>query len=100
MMEQMTLGEIKRGMKATLRDGSKCVVSNCRWGDTECNSSLVDVNNGDWEGLESYNENMTNKYETSLDIVEVTDRDGNIIFAEETMTKAEAEAKFGIRIVG
>ena len=98
MMEQMTLSEIKRGMKVTLRDGSKCVVSNCRW-DANNVSSLVDVNNGTWEGLEAYNENMTNQYENSLDIVEVTDRDGNIIFAEETMTRAEAEAKFGIRIV-
>ena len=94
MMEQMTLSELKRGMKATLRDGSKYVVSDCRWV-----SSLVDVNNGTWEGLESYNENMTNMYDTSFDIIEVTDRDGNIIFAEETMTKAEAEAKFGIRII-
>ena len=94
MMEQMTLGELKRGMKVTLRNGSKCVVSNCKW-----DNSLVDVNNGTWEGLESYNENMTNIFKKTLDIVEVTDNNGNIIFAEETMTRAEAEEKFGIRIV-
>ena len=94
MMEQMTLKELERGMHVTLRDGSKCVVSNCKW-----DNSLVDVNDGTWEELESYNENMTNIFEKTLDIVEVIDRDGNIIFAEETMTRAEAEAKFGIRIV-
>ena len=84
----MTIGELKRGMKVTLRDGSKCIVSN----------SLVDVNDGSWEEIESYNENMTNKYTDELDIIEVVDCNGNLIFAEEVMTKAEAEAKFGIRI--
>ena len=97
MMEQMTVNELKRGMKVTLRNGNKCVVSGVRWLDSY-HDSLVDINDGSWEGIESYNENMTNMYDNTLDIIEVIDRGGNIIFAEETMTKAEAEVKFGIRI--
>lgn len=94
MMEQMTLDELKKGMKVTLRNGAKCVLTNCQW-----NTSIVDVDDGTWEGLESYHENMTNQYDNTLDIVTVTDRDGNVIFSEDAMTRAEAEAKFGIRIV-
>ena len=94
MMEQMTIDELHKGMHVTLRDGSKCVISTIK-----VNRYVVDIEDGSWESFDSYHANMTNKDFSSLDIIEVFDNNGVQIFAEETMTKAEAEAKFGIRIV-
>ena len=93
MMEQMTLNELKVGMHVKLRDESVCVVSMAD------GLILIDVTDGTHEYFHCYNDNMTSKTTPDLDIVEVVDRNGKIIFAEETMTKAEAEIKFGIRII-
>ena len=125
MMEQMTLNDLRTGMHVVTRDGSEWVVLK----DTMFRSKdiLVSVyednrsgNSGNWLSLKGYNQNMTAtdrefdnfdivrvyqpKYECTtleykLDCCPESDFT-NIIFAEETMTKAEAEEKFGIRIVG
>ena len=92
MMEQMTIKELEVGMHVKLRDGSMCVV--CKLD----NFMLIDVNDGTYEYSYRYNDNMTSKTTRELDIVEITDN-GKIIFTEEVMTKAEAEEKFGVRII-
>ena len=121
MMEQMTLNDLRTGMHVVTRDGTEWVVLR----DTMFRNKdiLVAVHEDDkyssWFDLKKYNQNMTMinrgckhldiirvyqpKYEfTTLDYkLDCHDEDlSDIIFAEETMTKAEAEEKFGIRIVG
>lgn len=121
MMEQMTLNDLKTGMHVVTRNGSEWVVLR----DTMfCDKDILvavheDDKCGDWLSLSGYNQNMTivNRGFDNFDIVRVyqpvfecttleckldicPDGDlANMIFAEETMTKAEAEQKFGIRIV-
>lgn len=117
MMEQMTLNDLKTGMHVVTRDGMECMVLK----DTTYNKDILiavheDECGGSWRELEDYNNNMTNKKYRDDDIIKVyapiyeyTTLDykfdylhegmANIIFAEESMTKAEAEQKFGIRIV-
>ena len=117
MMEQMTLNDLKTGMHVVTRDGIEWMVLK----DTTFNKDLLiavheDEHRNSWSELKDYNDNMTHKIKRDDDIVRVyapiyeyTTLDykydclheglADIIFAEETMTKAEAEAKFGIRIV-
>ena len=116
MMEQMTLSELKTGMHVVTRDGIEYVVLK----DTTYNKDIIvavhDDDHADcWGELKDYNNDMTHKNTREYDIVRVYmpmfeyttikckfDCDEGIsdmIFSEETMTKAEAEKKFGIRIV-
>lgn len=118
MMEQMTKNELKTGMHVVTRDGNEYVL----FKDTTFGSDfMVTVNENDasfWSPLNSYNDNLTSEVDSDLDIVRVyvphyqhnvieykydtqTDKDSvsTLIFAEETMTRKEAEQKFGIRIV-
>ena len=97
MMEQMTKNELDRGMHVTLRDGSKCVLSYCSTDAVDL--TLIDVKDGGYESLEYYRENMTHTTADLLDIVEVRDSNNNLIFAEERITRAEAERRLGVRIV-
>lgn len=122
MMEQMTLNDLRTGMHVVTRDGSEWVVLK----DTMFRNKdiLVAVHEDDkcssWFALKEYNQNMTmiNRGCKDLDIIRVyqpvyefstleykldtcpEDGVSDMLFAEETMTKAEAEEKFGIRIVG
>ena len=121
MMEQMTINELKTGMHVVTKDGSEWVVlRDTMFRDKDI---LVAVHEddkcGNWLGLNGYNQNMTtiDREFDDFDIVKVyqpvyecttleykldTCPDDNLtdmIFAEEIMTKAEAEQKFGIRIV-
>ena len=120
MMEQMTKDELKTGMHVVTKEGMEFVVMK----DTLFvhRDILVtpheDENSGNWLPLDSYNDNLTfgDKEFSCFDIVRVyqpryefttleykldcSDVDlSDMIFAEEVMTKAEAEEKFGIRIV-
>jgi hypothetical protein len=117
MMEQMTKSDLKTGMHVVTRDGIEYMVLK----DTTYNKDILvavheDECGGSWRELDDYNDNMTYKRHSDDDIVKVyapiyeyTTLDykydclheglADVIFAEETMTKAEAEAKFGIRIV-
>lgn len=121
MMEQMTLNDLKTGMHVVTRDGMEWVVLR----DTMFRNKdiLVAVHEentcGNWLSLNEYGQNMRtiNRGFEDLDIVKVyqpvyeyttieykfdigpDDGLADMIFAEETMTKAEAEEKFGIRIV-
>ncbi len=120
MMEQMTKGDLKTGMHVVTKNGVEWVVLR----DTMFHDKdiLIVVHEEDgcegWLPLKSYNNNMTiidrgfadfdivrvyqPKYEfTTLEYkLDCHDEDlSDKIFAEETMTKAEAENKFGIRIV-
>ena len=124
MMEQMTLKDLKTGMHVVLRNGDELIVMK-GVGDNNDNG-LVDLHgatsdNGTWIDLSFYNENMTHpSYRggsmSEFDIVKVynidiyqnamfTDvkdnhiYDSQIIYAEETITRAEAEQKLGMRIV-
>jgi hypothetical protein len=120
MMEQMTLNELKTGMHVVTKDGSEWVVlKDTMFRDKDI---LVAVHEddrwGNWLSLKGYNQNMTiiDREFEDFDIVRVyqpvyefttleykldcSDTDlSDIVFAEEVMTKAEAEEKFGIRIV-
>lgn len=117
MMEQMTLNDLKTGMHVITRDGTECVVLK----DTSFNKDMLiavheDEHRNSWSELQSYNDDMTHKTRSDDDIVRVYapiyeyttleykfdclhEGLANMIFAEETMTKAEAEQKFGIRII-
>lgn len=116
MMEQMTKDDLKTGMHVVTRDGVEYMVLK----DTTYNKDILvavheDEYSGSWRELEDYNNNMTHKKHRDDDIIRVyapiyeyttlaykfdcIEGMSNIIFAEETMTKAEAEQKFGIRIV-
>lgn len=117
MMEQMTLNDLKTGMHVVARDGIEYMVLK----DTVYNKDILiavheDECGGSWREFEDYNNNMTNKNHRDDDIIKVyapiyqyTILDykfdclhegiADMIFAEETMTKEEAEQKFGIRIV-
>lgn len=117
MMEQMTLNDLKTGMHVVTRDGIEWVVLK----DTTYNKDILiavqeDEYNGCWCELEGYNNNMTHKTKHDNDIIRVYTpiyeyttlqykydccHEGlaDMVFAEEAMTKAEAEQKFGIRIV-
>jgi hypothetical protein len=121
MMEQMTINDLKTGMHVVTRDGSEWVVlRDTMFRDKDI---LVAVHEddkcGNWLGLNRYNQNMTtiDREFDDFDIVRVyqpvyecttlkykldtcPDSDlVNMLFAEEIMTKAEAEQKFGIRII-
>ena len=121
MMEQMTKNDLRTGMHVVTKDGSEWVVlRDTMFRDKDI---LVAVHEddkcGNWFGLNIYNQNMTtiNRELDNFDIVRVyqpfyecttleykldccpEDDLADMIFAEETMTKAEAEQKFGIRIV-
>ena len=120
MMEQMTLNDLKTGMHVVTRGGMEFVVlKDTLFADGDI---LVtpheDDNSGNWLPLDKYNDNLTfgnaefccfdivrayqPKYEcTTLEYkLDTSDADlSDMIFAEEVMTKAEAEQKFGIRIV-
>lgn len=122
MMEQMTLNDLKTGMHVVIRSGMEFVIlRDTLFKDKDIMVSVVeDVNGGgNWIGLNSYNDNLTaiNRELDDFDIIKVyqpkyeftaleykldcSDTDlADIIFAEEVMTKTEAEEKFGIRIVG
>lgn len=120
MMEQMTKSDLKTGMHVVTKDGSEWVVLR----DTMFRNKDIlvaphdDDNGGNWLPLDKYNDNLTcsdtefscfdivrvyqPRYEfTALEYkLDCSDADfSDIIFAEEVMTKAEAEEKFGIRIV-
>lgn len=117
MMEQMTLNDLKTGMHVVTRDGVEYVVLK----DTSFNKDMIIAVHEDefrncWGELQSYNENMTHKNQRDKDIVKVYapiyeyttlaykfdccyEGMADMLFAEEIMTKAEAEQKFGIRIV-
>lgn len=120
MMEQMTLNDLKTGMHVVTRDGSEWVVLRDTIFSDKDILVAVDEDDayGNWLSLNGYNNNMTlidrefdnfdiiriyqPKYEhTTLDYkLDCCPEDyANMIFAEETMTKTEAEQKFGIRIV-
>ena len=121
MMEQMTINELKTGMHVVTRDDSEWVVlKDTMFRDKDILVSVhEDEKCGNWIHLSSYNQNMTAIDRTldDLDIVRVyqpvfeyttleykldccaEDDLADMIFTEETMTKAEAEKKFGIRIV-
>lgn len=122
MMEQMTKNDLKTGMHVVTRDGSEWVVLR----DTMFHDKDIlivvheDDKCDDWLPLKHYNNNMTHvdRELNDFDIVrvyqpvyecttlgyklDICPEDGfaNMIFAEEEpMTKAEAEQKFGIRII-
>lgn len=121
MMEQMTINDLKTGMHVVTRDGTEWVVLR----DTVFRNKDIIVavheenTGGNWLSLKDYNQNMTtiDREFDDFDIVrvykpvyecttleyklDICPEDGlaDMIFAEETMTKAEAEQKFGIRIV-
>lgn len=118
MMEQMTKNDLKTGMHVVTRNGSELVVlKDTLFGEGDIMvAPHEDSNSGAWLSLNDYNDNLTYKTTRSLDIVRVyqpkyhfttleykLDTSGedlsDMLFAEETMTKAEAEEKFGIRIV-
>ena len=117
MMEQMVLNDLKTGMHVVTRDGVEYVVLK----NTTYNKDILivvheDEYNGSWRELEDYNNNMTSKTRRDDDIIRVYapiyeyttleykfdcchEGLADMLFAEETMTKAEAEQKFGIRII-
>lgn len=115
MMEQMKLSELKTGMHVVLRGGHEGIVF--RNGNFE--DTIVMINTGLHSKLSDHEENMRSVYDylPECDIVKVYDIDPNytthmfncvdnqnyegvtLIYAEETMTRKEAEEKFGIRIV-
>ena len=120
MMEQLTKSDLKTGMHVVIRSGMEFVVlRDTLFKDKDIMVSLTEnENGGSWIGFNSYDENLTaiNRELDNFDIVRVyqpkyefttveckldcSDADlSDIIFAEEVMTKAEAEEKFGIRIV-
>ena len=121
MMEQMTKSELKTGMHVVIRSGMEFVVlRDTLFKDKDIMVSVSeDVNGGgNWIGLNIYNDNLTaiNRELDDFDIIRVyqpkyefttvecaldySDADlSDIIFAEDVMTRAEAEEKFGIRIV-
>lgn len=121
MMEQMTKSDLKTGMHVVTKNGAEWVVLKdtlFKGKDVMISVTEDEDNNGNWIGLDSYNENLTvtDKEFNQLDIVRIyqpryeftaleykldccSEDWSDTIFAEETMTKAEAEEKFGIRIV-
>lgn len=121
MMEQMTKDDLKTGMHVVTKEGMEFVVLKDTLfinGDILVAPHEEDDNHGNWLSLNSYNNNLTfnNSAFSGFDIVRVyqpkyefttleykldcSDADlSDIIFAEDVMTKAEAEEKFGIRIV-
>lgn len=120
MMEQMTKNDLRTGMHVVTKEGMEFVVlKDTLFADGDI---LVapheDDKSGDWLPLDKYNDNLTYsnaelsyfdivrayqpKYEfTTLEYkLDCSDVDlSDMVFAEEVMTKAEAEEKFGIRIV-
>ena len=120
MMEQMTKDDLRTGMHVVTKEGTEFVVmKDTLFADGDI---LVapheDDTSGNWLPLDKYNDNLTcsdaefscfdivrvyqPKYEfTTLEYkLDCSDVDlSDMIFAEEVMTKAEAEEKFGIRIV-
>jgi len=121
MMEQLTKSDLRTGMHVVTREGVEFVVLKDTLfadGDILVAPHEEDDNHGNWLSLDKYNDNLTfgdaefnyfdivrvyqPKYEfTTLEYkLDCSDVDlSDIIFAEEVMTKAEAEEKFGIRIV-
>lgn len=119
MMEQMTKNDLKTGMHVVTRDGSeRLVLKDTMFRDKDIIVAVhEDVNSGTWFSLNDYRDNLTHKDDSEFDIIriyqpiyEYTTLEykfntctipelSDILFAEETMTKAEAEQKFGIRIV-
>ena len=121
MMEQMTLNDLKTGMHVVTRDGSEWVVlRDTMFRDKDI---LVAVHEddkcGSWLSLKGYNQNMTAiaREFDNFDIIRIyqpvyecttleykldccpDDNLADIIFAEDIYSKAEAEQKFGIRII-
>lgn len=121
MMEQMTINDLKTGMHVVTRDGSEWVVlKDTMFRDKDILVAVHEDNKcGSWLSLKAYKQNMTtiDREFDDFDIVKVyqptfecttleykldtcpDDNLADMIFAEETMTKAEAEQRFGIRIV-
>lgn len=128
MMEQMTINDLKTGMHVVLRNGDEMIVmKGAKKGEEgliDLSNGIADDGTfkGTWCDLSFYNDNMTHfHYDdddsmSKYDIVKVYDiaiyddavftkikdnhdYDDTIIYVEEVMTKAEAEKKFGIRIV-
>ena len=116
MMEQMTLSELKTGMHVVLRGGKEGIV----FKDGNFDDTIVMIGTGLHSKLSDHKEDMRSIYYDCIpecDIVKVYDVDANntqymlkcvdnknyegvtLIYAEETMTREEAEVKFGIRIV-
>lgn len=121
MMEQLTKSDLKTGMHVVIRSGMEFVVlRDTLFKDKDIMVSVTEDENGsgNWIGFDTYDENLTaiNRELDDFDIVRVyqpkyefttvdykldcSDTDlSDMIFAEEVMTRAEAEEKFGIRIV-
>ena len=120
MMEQMTLNELKTGMHVITANGDEYVVMR----DTCCNEKrygkdlLVLYNGAEIDfycDFSDYREDMTHKGNGDLDIIKVYNVDNpymlnvthnhnascenELIFMADIMTKADAEKKFGIRII-
>ena len=117
MMEQMTIDDLKTGMHVVTRDGTEWMVLR----DTTFNKDMLiavheDEHRNCWSELQSYNNNMTHKTRRDDDIIRVYtpiyeyttleykfdcchDGIADMVFAEEAMTKKEAEQKFGVRII-
>lgn len=117
MMEQMTKDDLKTGMHVVTRNGTELVVLK----DTVFDEDVIiavyeDESRGNWISLNNYHNNLIHKAYADFDIVKIyqptceysvfehkfnrcpNDNSEMLIFEEETMTKAEAEQKFGIRI--
>ena len=120
MMEQLTKSDLKTGMHVVIRSGMEFVVlRDTLFKDKDIMVSVIeDEFSGNWIGLNTYDENLTaiNRELDDFDVVRVyqpkyefttieykldtSNADlSDMVFAEEVMTKAEAEEKFGIRIV-
>lgn len=121
MMEQMTINDLKTGMHVVTRDGSEWIVlRDTMFRDKDI---LVGVHEddkcGNWLSLKGYNQNMTttDREFEDFDIIRVyqpvyecttleykfdccpDDDFADMIFAEDIITKAEAEQRLGVRIV-
>lgn len=122
MMEQMTLDELKTGMHIIYRNGEEyLVLKNTCLGDRDDDDYVKDViveipqNGHGFTSLSNYNKDMTNKSGfQKLDIIAVYNCDNVVyvldsvkdkpeaftqIFEEESITRAEAERRLGVRIV-
>lgn len=119
MMEQMTINDLKTGMHVVTRDGTeRMVLKDTMFRDKDILIAVhEDTNSGAWISLNRYRANLTHEKDSAFDIIKVYQpvyeyttleykfdscpcaELSSMLFAEETMTKAEAEEKFGIRIV-
>lgn len=118
MMNDITLSELKTFMHVVERCGTEYVVfRNCDCeGDRKEHEEgiFIRVVGDGWDGMSRYCENLKHDTYKDMDIIKVysgnqyqmhtlfnndPSYDYLMIYAENTMTKAEAEAMFNIRIV-